>query len=109
MALNTGKKIVRRSWDVILMPDKVITRVKALGRYQPEQSTFTNRHGRPIGNVKIPGVDPSDSDHINIPGVDSSVISVDNIDIPGVDVDIQDPQVIEIIDTKIPPTDTAPM
>ena len=37
MALNTGKKIVTRSWDVILMPDTVITRVNALGRDQPVQ------------------------------------------------------------------------
>ena len=35
MALNTGKKIVRRSWDVIPIPDKVITRVNALGSNQP--------------------------------------------------------------------------
>ena len=32
---------------------------------------------------------------------------VDNIEIPGVDVDIQEPQVIEIVDTDIPPTDPA--
>ena len=31
MALNTGKKIVQRSWDVIPIPDAVITRVSALG------------------------------------------------------------------------------
>jgi hypothetical protein len=31
MALNTGKKIVCRSWDVIPMPDVVIDRVNALG------------------------------------------------------------------------------
>jgi hypothetical protein len=27
MALNTGKKTTRRSWDVIPMPDTVIARV----------------------------------------------------------------------------------
>jgi hypothetical protein len=37
MALNTGKKIVRRSWDVIPIPDVVIARVNALGSDQPEQ------------------------------------------------------------------------
>ena len=71
MALNTGKKIVRRSWDVIPMPDTVITRVNALDSDQPEQLVFTNRRGRPIGNVKIPGVDTSNADHIEIPGVDA--------------------------------------
>ena len=83
MALNTGKKIVRRSWDVIFMPDTVILRVNALGRNQPEQFIFTDRLGRPIGDVEIPGVDPSDADHIDIPGVDASDIDVDNIEIPG--------------------------
>ena len=31
LALNIEKKIVRRSWDVIPMPDTVITCVNALG------------------------------------------------------------------------------
>ena len=109
MALNTGKKIVRRSWGVILMLDTVITCVNALGSDQPEQLIFTNRRGRPIGDVKIPGVEPSDAEHINIPGVDASYIDVDNIKILGVDVDIQEPQVIEIIDPNIPLTNTAPI
>ena len=91
------------------MPDTVITCVNALGRDQPEQLVFTNRRGRPIGNVKIPGVDTSNAKHIKIPGVDESDIDVKNIEIPGVDVDIQEPQVIEIIDPKIPPTDPAPI
>jgi hypothetical protein len=43
MALNTGKKITRRSWDVIPMPDTVIARVNALGNDQPEQLFFTDR------------------------------------------------------------------
>ena len=87
MELNTGKKIVWRSWDVIPIPETVITWVNALGNDQPEQFIFTNRRGRPISNVKIPGVDPSDVDHIDIPEVD--LLDVDNIEIPGVDVDIQ--------------------
>jgi hypothetical protein len=32
MALNSGKKSIRRSWDAIPMPDLVIDRVNALGR-----------------------------------------------------------------------------
>jgi hypothetical protein len=44
MALNSGKKIVRSSWDVIPMPDLVIDRVKALCRDQPQKMTFTDRH-----------------------------------------------------------------
>ena len=107
MAFNTGKKIVRSSWDVILIPDTVITRVNTLGSEQPEQLIFTNRRGRPIGDVKIPGVDPSEADHINIPGVDASAIAVENIKTPGVDAEIQDPQVIESVDPDIPLTDPA--
>ena len=107
MAINTGNKIVRLSWDVIPIPETVITRVNALGSDQLEQLIFGNRRGRPIGDVKYRGVDPSNSDHIKIPGVDASGIEVDNIEIPGVDLEIQDPQVFEIIDLDIPPTDPA--
>ena len=87
----------------------MITRVKALGIDQPEQFIFTDRRGRPIGDVEIPRVDPFYVNNTEIPGLDTSDIDVDNIDIPGVDVDIQEPQVIDIIDPNIPPTDAAPI
>ena len=45
MALNTGRKITRRSWDVIPIPDIVINRVNTLGTGQPEMLTYTDRHG----------------------------------------------------------------
>ena len=73
------------------MTDIWITQVNALGSDQPEQFIFTNRRERPIGDVKISGVDPSDINHIDIPGVDASEIDVDNIKIPGVDVYIKEP------------------
>jgi hypothetical protein len=60
MALNTGKKITRRNWDVITMPDLVISRVNALGSNQPELLIFTDRHGRLVGDVELPGI-PDDS------------------------------------------------
>jgi hypothetical protein len=50
MALGFGKKIVRRSWDAIPMPDTVIYRVNTLGSDQPPQLTFTDRHGRLVGD-----------------------------------------------------------
>ena len=109
MALYTGKKIVRRSWDVIPIPDTVITRVNALGSDQHEKLIFTDRRGRPIGDVEIPGVDTSNANHIYIPGVGASDINIKNIEIPGVDVDIQEPLVIDIIDPNIPPTDPYPI
>jgi hypothetical protein len=34
MALNSGKKIVRHSWDVIPMPDVLINSVNELGNDQ---------------------------------------------------------------------------
>ena len=105
MALNTGKKIVRRIWGVIPVPDTVITRVNALGSKQTEQLVFTDRHRRPISDVKVSGVDLLDADHIEIPGVDS--LDVDNIEIPGVNMDIQEPQVIGVFHPGIPPTDPA--
>jgi hypothetical protein len=85
MSQNTGKKIIRRSWDVIPMPDTVIARVNMLGSNQPEQLIFTNRHGRLIGDtddVDIPGVDFDDDDDDEIPGVDF-------VELPGVDVAAQ--------------------
>jgi hypothetical protein len=42
MALNSGKKITHRSWDVIPMLDTVIACVNALGTDQPEQLTFSD-------------------------------------------------------------------
>ena len=38
------------------MPDTVIARVNALGVDQPEELTFTDRHGRLIGDNEMPGV-----------------------------------------------------
>jgi hypothetical protein len=48
MVLNSGKKIVRRSWDVIPLLDVVINRVNELGKDQPRLMTFTDCHGRLI-------------------------------------------------------------
>ena len=58
---------------------------------------FTNICGHPIGGVKIPGIDPSKIDHIEIPGVDALDINVENIEIPRVDVDIQEPHKLLIL------------
>jgi hypothetical protein len=81
MALNTRKKIARRSWDIIPMPDVVIALVNALGSDQPRQMNFTDRHGRLIGDIEIPGVDSDDNEEDHFPGV-APVIN-DDIDIPG--------------------------
>jgi hypothetical protein len=112
MALNTGKKIIRRSWDVIRMPDLVITRVNALGSDQPRMR-FKDRHGHLIGDIEIPGVDADKDDDDHIPGV-VSVIAYD-INIPGLDVEGPKPQdevpapQVEIDDIDIPHGDPAPI
>jgi hypothetical protein len=109
MALNTGKKIVRRSWDVISMPDVVIDRVNALGSDQPRQMNFTHRYGRLIGDIEIPGVDSDEEQEDHFPGV-APVID-DDIEIPGVNMagpealdEAPAPQV-EINDIDIPQDD----
>ena len=110
MALNTGKKIIRRSWDVIPMPDTVIARVNTLGSDQPEQLIFTDRHGCLIGDTDaadIPGAYFDDDEEAEIPGVDT-------VELPGVDVEDQDledpaPQIVEIDDLDIPVPDPPPV
>jgi hypothetical protein len=90
----------------------VIAGVNALGSDQPKQLTFTNRHGRLIGDVDILGnQDDSVADGVEFPGVDP-VIN-DDIEIPGVD-DVEglknpDPQEIEIDDLDIHEPDPAPI
>ena len=95
--MNIGKKIVRRSWDVIPMPDMVIARVNALCSDQPEQLTLTDRHGRLIGDIEIPGVDSDEADDVQFPVLDPMID--DDIEIPGVDVEGPEnptPQIVEI-------------
>jgi hypothetical protein len=102
MALNTGKKITRRSWDVIPMPDMVIARVNALGTDQHERLIFTNRCRRPIGDVEIPAVmdfEEEDDDNAEMPVLDP--VGIGSVELPGVDVAGQAPQTIEIDDLDI--------
>ena len=52
MNLNTGKRIHRRSWTELPMPNEVIKRVEFLGRKdnQPELLVFTDKHGEELPN-----------------------------------------------------------
>jgi len=118
MALDTGKKITRRNWDVIPLPDLVIARVNELGKGQPEMLTFTDRRGRPIGDSEfptvekdveddaddgapLPGVDPVINDALEITGVGG----VDDVPLPPAD-----PPSVEINDDlDLPDPDPAPI
>jgi hypothetical protein len=112
-ALNSGKKIVRHSWDVIPMPDLVIDWVNTLGYDHPQHMTFTDRHGRLIGDVEIPEVDDKEENDDHLPGV--VPVITDDIEITGVDVEgtetqdaVPAPQV-EIDDLDIHHADPAPI
>jgi hypothetical protein len=112
MALDTGKKITRRNWDILPISELVITRVNALGKDQPELLTFTDRHGiliRDIGmqvtddftdDVEFPGVDPVINDDIETPGVDTEEGPDDptpqEIGIDDLDINQPDPAPIEV-------------
>ena len=50
LSLKTGEVLTRYSWTEVPMPEDVINRVNHLGRDQPEQIIFTDRHGVPIGD-----------------------------------------------------------
>jgi hypothetical protein len=66
------------------MPDVVINRANELGKYQPSLMTFTDRHGRLIGDMEIPGVDSTEDEDDYFPGV--APVIADSIEIPGVEV-----------------------
>ena len=50
LALDTGHTIVWHQWVVLPMPPAVIARVNLLGKAEPSLFTFTDRHGREIGD-----------------------------------------------------------
>jgi hypothetical protein len=114
MALNSGNKILQRSWEVIPMSDVVINRVNELGKDQPSLMMFTDRHGRLIRDIEIPGVDSTEDEDDYFPGV--ATVIADAIEIPGVDVagpkalDEVRAQQVEIYDPDdIPHDDPAPI
>ena len=58
MSLRSMKKVTRKSWDMILMPDTVISQVNILGKDQPYMLIFTDCKGLLIGDsdVEITGL-----------------------------------------------------
>jgi hypothetical protein len=97
------------------MPYVVIVRVNVLGSDQPRQMTFTDIHGRLIGDIEITGVDSDDNEEHHFPGV--APVIANDIEIPGVDVDVAGPEALdkapapkaEIDDIGIPQDEPAPI
>ena len=100
MALNTGKKITWRSWDIIPMLDTVIARVNARSADQPEDLVFTDHQGHPIGDVEIPGVPNDDDDEVVIEDIPPPVM--DALEPNPIDIDIELPGV-DLVGTQDPP------
>jgi len=80
--LNSAKVVVRRSWDVIPMPEAVISRVNTLAADQPHLLTFYDRHKCEIGDVDDAPDYLEPMQNYEMPGVIG-----DNTQIPGVDMD----------------------
>ena len=92
---------------MIPIPDLVINRVNTLGSDQPKLMTFTDRHGRLVGDIDIPGVDADEPDDVGLP--DLPTVIDDAIEIPGVDDGLHNPQNIEINDLEPAEADQAPI
>ncbi len=86
LALDTGHTITRHQWVVLPMPPAVIARVNVLGKAEPSILTFTDRHGREIGDYPQdePVVDDNGSD-VEYDYIDDFLVeSQDDNEIPGV-------------------------
>jgi hypothetical protein len=81
MALDTGKKITRRDWDVIPTPELVIARENMLRKDQPKLFTFADQHGRLIGDAEAQDIADD---------IDNAIDNNDDIDLAGVDPAISD-------------------
>ena len=80
MSLNSGRRIHRRNWTPVPMPDEVVSRVEQLGRKdgQPNLLVFTDKHGE---NLLDDGHDDDDL---------SYATEVDGDESTGVDSDLSE-------------------
>jgi hypothetical protein len=87
LALDTGHTITRHQWVVLLMPPEVIARVNLLGKVEPSILTFTDRHGREIGDYPREPEPIEDDDDPVMEYIDDAIPAIDKQDepeIPGV-------------------------
>ena len=99
--LATAEVVVRRQWVRLPMTEAVIARISLLAVGQPSQPVFTDRKGRPIGDVAMEHFDyetkEADDDFpgVHLPESDESA------EIPGVGTIDQDPTVPDLIDDDV--------
>ena len=99
--LITGKVVVRRQWTKLPMTDAVIARIGVLASGQPSQLVFTDRRGRPIGDVALEHHDSisqeadDDLPGVHLPDLDESA------EIPGVGTIDEDPIEDDPIDDDV--------
>jgi hypothetical protein len=69
LALDTGHTIIRHHWVALPMPPGVIDCINLLGQREPAMLTFTDRHGRDIGDNN-----PQDANSVGILDDNSIII-----------------------------------
>jgi hypothetical protein len=88
LALDTGHTITWHQWVVLFMPPAVIARVNLLGRAEPSILTFTDQHGRKIGDYPREPEPVEDDDDPVMEYIDNASPAIDKQDdpeIPGVE------------------------
>jgi hypothetical protein len=87
LASDTGHTITQHQWVVLPMPPAVIARVNLLGKAEPSIFTFTDRHGREIGDYPRDPEPVDNDDALIVDYFDDVLPTVDTQDdteIPGV-------------------------
>ncbi len=85
LALDSGHTIIWHQWVVLPMPQAVIARVNLLGKAEPSILTFTDRHGREIGDhPRDP--EPALDDDVPVEDYIDEILPQVESEIPGVDV-----------------------
>ena len=87
MSLITGRRIHRRNWTPLPIPDEVVSRVEQLGRKdgQPNLLVFTNKHGEILLDGDLENLDDDDLSYATevgsdeIPGVDSDLSAMSDV------------------------------
>ncbi len=77
LALDTGHTITRHQWVVLPIPPAVIARVNLLGRAEPSILTFTDRHGREIGDYPREPKHVEDDDDTVMEYIDNAIPAID--------------------------------